>query len=121
MIGAISSVIILGVADRAIQIWIFGRALRFGRRHLPLLADTAKLAVQRSRSGGADPRRQAAAGWIAPDPDIVGLRRCFHSGLCGFVKLFGVAEPDEMQFLMRALLSPVQVIGRRLGRQGGQE
>jgi hypothetical protein len=32
--------------------------------------------------------------------------------------MFGVVEPNEMQFLAQALLRPIQEIGRRVGWNG---
>jgi O-antigen/teichoic acid export membrane protein len=121
MIGAISSVVILGVADRAIQAWIFGRALHFGRRHLPQLADTAKLALS---AAAAALLTLGVRLLMAGSRPILVLLVCgvvFTPAYVLAVKLLGVVEPDEMQFLLRALLSPLQGIGRRLGIQAGQE
>jgi O-antigen/teichoic acid export membrane protein len=121
MIGAISSVVFLGVADRAIQTWIFGRALHFGRRHLPQLTDTAKLALS---AAAAALLTLGARMLMAGSRPLLVLLVCgavFTPAYVLAVKLLGVVEPDEMQFLLRALLSPLQGIGRRLGIQGGQE
>ena len=115
MIGAISSVMIIGMADRAVQTWIFGRVLGFGRRHLPLLADTAKLALSAAI---------AAALTAGVRMLMAGSRPVFVLLVCGviftpaylvLIKMFGVLEPNEMQFLAQALLRPVQEIGRRMG------
>jgi len=116
MIGAISSVMIIAVVDRGIQTWIFGRALHFGRRHWPLLGDTAKLALCAAAAA------LLTAGVRLP---LLGWRPLLVLLVCGvifsaayllLVKLFGVAEPDEVQFLVRALLGPIQEFGRRIGR-----
>jgi O-antigen/teichoic acid export membrane protein len=115
MTGAISSVVILGIADRAIQTWIFARALHFGRRHLPLLTDTAKLAIS---AGAAAALTFGVRLLMAGSRPLTILLVCgvvFTPTYVAFVKLLGVVEPDEMQFLVRALLSPVQGIGRRVG------
>ena len=105
MIGAISSVVIIGVADWAVQTWIFARVLRFGRRHLSLLRDAAKLALKRGRGRGTDGRRTAVDGRIAPAPGVGGLRCHIHSRLSSIVRC---GEPDEKQFLLRTLISPIQ-------------
>ena len=115
MIGAISAVMIIGVADRAVQTWIFGRVLRFGRRHLPLLGASAKLAL--SAAGAAALTAVVRLPMVGSRPVLV-LLVCgavFTLAYVGLVKLFGVVEPDEMQFLKRALLRPIQGIGRRVG------
>ncbi len=118
MIGAISSVIIIAIIDRGIQAWIFGRVLGFGRRHLPLLEHTAKLALSAAIAAGL------TAGVLML---IAGSRPLFVLLVCGVVftpaylaliKIFGVVEPNEMQFLAQALLRPVQELGRRIGRNG---
>jgi O-antigen/teichoic acid export membrane protein len=121
MIGAISSVVILGVADRAIQTWIFGRALHFGRRHLPQLADTAKLALSAAAAALLTLGVRLLMAGSRPILVLLVCGAVFTPAYVLAVKLFGVVEPDEMQFLLRALLSPLQGIGRRLGIQGGQE
>ena len=49
---------------------------------------------------------------------VVVLLACgtvFTLAYLAFVKMFGVAEPNEIQFLAQALLRPVQEIGRRMG------
>ena len=115
MIGAISSVVILGVADRAIQTWIFGRALHFGRRHLPLLADTAKLAISAAAAAALTFGVKLLMAGSRPLMILLVCSAVFTPAYLLFVKLLGVVEPDEMRFLMRALLSPVQGIGRRVG------
>jgi hypothetical protein len=119
MIGAISSVIILGVADRAIQTWVFGRAMHFGRRHLPQLVDTAKLALSAAAAALLTLGVRLVMAGSRPILVLLVCGAIFTSAYVLAVKLFGVVEPDEMQFLLRALLSPIQGIGRRLGRQGG--
>lgn len=116
MIGAISSVVVVGVADRAVQTWIFARVLHFGRRHLPLLGDTAKLALS---AAGAAALTAGARLMVLGSRPILVLVVCgsvFTAAYVMFVKIFGVVEPDEMQFIVRALLSPIQGIGRRVGR-----
>ena len=121
MIGAISSVVIIGVADRAVQTWIFARVLHFGRRHLPLLGDTAKLALS---AAGAAALTAGVRVLVAGSRPLLVLLVCgsvFTATYFGLIKMLGVVEPDEMQFLIRALLSPVQGFGRRMIRQPGQE
>ena len=81
MIGAISSVVVIGVADRAVQTWIFARVLHFGRRHLPLLGDTAKLALSAAGAAALTAGCAANGAWITPHPGVAGLRLGIHGSL----------------------------------------
>jgi len=119
MIGAISAVVAVGVVDRVVQTWIFARVLHFGRRHLPLLKDTAKLALS---AAGAAALSAGVRVLMAESRPIAVLLVCgsvFTAAYLGLVKILGVVEEDEMQFLIRALLNPALGFGRRLVRQRG--
>jgi len=118
MIGAITSVIVVGVADRAVQAWIFARVLHLGRGHLPLLRDPAKLALSAAAAAALAAAMQLLMARSRPVLILLVCGTVFSAAYLGLVKMFGVAEPDEMQFLARALLRPVQEIGRRMGRNG---
>ena len=113
MIGAISSVVVVGVADRAVQTWIFARVLHIGKRHLPLLGDTAKLALS---AAGAALLTAGVRMLVLGSRPVLVLLVCgsvFTATYLLFIKVLSVVEPDEMQFLARALLSPIQKFGRR--------
>jgi len=115
MIGAISSVMIIGVADRAVQTWIFGRVLRFGRRHWPLLMAPTKLALSAAAAAALAAAVRLPLLGSRPVVVLLACGTVFTLAYLAFVKMFGVAEPNEIQFLAQALLRPVQEIGRRMG------
>lgn len=113
MTGAISTVVVVGIGDRVVQTWIFARVLHFGKRHLPLLGDTAKLALS---AAGAALLTVGVRMLVLGSRPVLVLLVCgsvFTAAYLLFIKMFGIAEPDEMQFLARALLSPIQKFGRR--------
>ena len=83
MIGAISSVVVLGVVDRAVQIWIFGRALHFGRRHLPLLSDAAKLALCAAAAATVTLGVKLMMAGSRPIMILLVCGAAFHCSLCG--------------------------------------
>src|SRR5206468_109447 len=93
----------------------FARVLRFGRRHWPLLVDVGKLALSAAL---------AAALIAGVRLLMVGSRPVLVLLVCGviftpvyllLIKVFGVVEANEMQFLAQALLRPMQEIGSRIG------
>ncbi len=116
MIGAISSVMIIGVADRAVQAWIFARVLHLGRRHLPLLGATAKLAVSAAAAAGVAAGIQFLMLGSRPVLLLLVCGVVFSIAYLALVRMFGVVEPNEVQFLAQAFLRPVQEISRRVGR-----
>ncbi|MEO8051857.1 MAG: hypothetical protein ABI833_15675 [Acidobacteriota bacterium] len=118
MIGAISSVMIVGVADRAVQTWIFARVLRFGRRHLQLLKDPAKLALCAAAAAALTFGVRLLLVGSRPVLMLLVCGAIFTPAYVGLVKLLGIAEPNEMQFLVQSLLRPIQEIGRRVGWSG---
>ena len=115
MIGAISSVMIVGVADRAVQTVIFGRVLHFGRRHLPLLGDTAKVALSSALAAALTVGVRMLVAGSRPLLVLLVCGAVFTPAYLALIKLFGVVEPNEMQFIVQALLRPIQEIGRRVG------
>ena len=117
MIGAISSVMIIGVADRAVQAWIFARVLHLGRRHLPaFLGATAKLAVSAAAAAGVAAGIQFLMLGSRPVLLLLVCGVVFSIAYLALVRMFGVVEPNEVQFLAQAFLRPVQEISRRVGR-----
>lgn len=118
MIGAISSVMIVSVADRAVQTVIFGRVLHFGRRHLPLLRDTAKVALCAALAAALTTGVRMLVAGSRPLLVLLVCGAVFTPAYLALIKMFGVVEPNEMQFLLQALLRPMQEIGRRVGWTG---
>jgi O-antigen/teichoic acid export membrane protein len=118
MIGVISSVMIIGVADRAVQTWIFGRVLGFGRRHLPLLAAPAKMALSAAMAAALTTGVRMLLAGSRPLLVLLVCGAVFTPAYLALIKMFGVVEPNEMQFLAQALLRPIQEIGRRVGWNG---
>ena len=118
MIGAISAVMIIGVADRAVQTWIFGRVLGFGRRHWPMLGAPAKLALSAAAAAALTAGVRLLMLGSRPVLVLLVCGAVFTPAYLAFVKMFGVVEPNEMQFLAQAFLSPLREIGRRVGRNG---
>jgi O-antigen/teichoic acid export membrane protein len=118
MTGAISSVVAVAVADRAAQTWIFARVLHFGRRHLPLLKDPAKLALSAAAAAAVAAGVRLLVAGSHPALVLVACGAAFTPVYLGLVKLSGVVEPGEMVVLGRALLGPLQEIGRQVGWSG---
>jgi O-antigen/teichoic acid export membrane protein len=115
MIGAISSVVIIGIVDRGIQTWIFSRVLCLGRRHWPLLAAPVKLALSAAGAAALTAGVRMPMSGSRPVLVLIVCGAIFTPAYMALVKMFGVVEPNEMHFLAQALLSPVREIGRRVG------
>jgi hypothetical protein len=82
---------------------------------LPLLAGTAKLAVSAAAAAALTYGVRLLMAGSRPLVILLVCGAVFTPAYVVFVKMLGVVEPDEMQFLVRALLRPVQGIGRRVG------
>jgi O-antigen/teichoic acid export membrane protein len=115
MIGAIGSTVAVGILDRAWIAWMFGRALRFGWRHLPYLKDPAKMAACAAVAGVTAELARVLSIGSRPVFVLLSCAGVFVPAYLGLLWLSRVASQDEITFLRRTLLSPTTRLLSRYG------
>ncbi len=102
-VGAISTVVIVSVTERAITAIRFGRILGVGRRDLVLLKDVGKLALAAAAAGVTAVAVRVPLAGAKPLVILLACGTAFSLVYLGAVLLAGVVRPEEKDIVRQKL------------------
>jgi len=105
MVGAISAVVLVGVAERAVMAIRFGRILGVTRKDIVLLKDVGKLAVAAAAAGLVTAVVRLPLRGAKPLIVLMACGVVFSLIYVGGILLAGVVTPEEMGMVRRKMVA----------------
>jgi len=105
MVGAISAVVLVGVAERAVMAIRFGRILGVTRKDIVLLKDVGKLALAAAAAGLVTAVVRLPLRGAKPLIVLMACGIVFSLIYVGGVLLAGVVTPEEMGMVRRKMVA----------------
>jgi hypothetical protein len=104
-VGAISAVVLVGVAERAVMAVRFGRILGVTRKDIVLLKDVGKLALAAAAAGLVTAAARLPLRGAKPLIVLMACGIVFSLVYVGGILLAGVVTPEEMGMVRRKMVA----------------